>query len=238
MSKFSHPRKKFLVTIMIMVIGFGILSSLSFSTRNTISDRTIDRERKIQNPTQLFLKTNPSGSLESNTLPQFSSLGLPSATNGRDLFALLCGVTDYPGTDHDLQYCGNDVVDLKNFLIDEIRVPAENILTITDIAATDHGILDKIQDFSTLIEEEDYFFFSYSGHGTCGLNLQSDSISVASPHPYLNNYDEYWYVERPGALAMRVHFSYIDTEFDGYPYDGIYVGDANYLEYFNDWYFF
>jgi hypothetical protein len=54
--------------------------------------------------------------------------------------------------------------------------------------------------------------------------LTSESISVESPHPYPNNYNNTWTLTRSGALRMRCHFVYIRTESH---YDYVYVLDSS-----------
>jgi len=44
-----------------------------------------------------------------------------------------------------------------------------------------------------------------------------ESVSVESPHPYSNNYNNVWEITRPEAGRMRIHFVYIRTE-SGYDY--------------------
>jgi hypothetical protein len=55
-----------------------------------------------------------------------------------------------------------------------------------------------------------------------GLPLVSETVSVESPHPYPNNYNNTWTLTQPGASRMRCHFGYIRTESN---YDYIYVLD-------------
>lgn len=49
-------------------------------------------------------------------------------------------------------------------------------------------------------------------------------INIQSPHPYPNNYNNTWRINFSGALMVRIHFVYIDSE-GGYDY--IYVKDRN-----------
>jgi hypothetical protein len=48
---------------------------------------------------------------------------------------------------------------------------------------------------------------------------------VDSPHDYPNNYNNTWTITCPGAKAIRVHFSYIDTE-NGHDYVTTSSGDV------------
>ena len=55
-------------------------------------------------------------------------------------------------------------------------------------------------------------------------DIVSESISIESPHPYPNNYNNTWTEVRLGAAAIRVHFSYIQTE--SYC-DHVYIRDSD-----------
>lgn len=54
----------------------------------------------------------------------------------------------------------------------------------------------------------------------------SQTVSVESPHPYSNNYNNTWTLTRSGALRMRCHFAYVHTEFR-FDYVHIVDGAAN-----------
>jgi hypothetical protein len=55
-----------------------------------------------------------------------------------------------------------------------------------------------------------------------GIPLVSETVSMESPHPYPNNYNNTWTLTQPGASRMRCHFVHIRTESN---YDYIYVLD-------------
>lgn len=48
--------------------------------------------------------------------------------------------------------------------------------------------------------------------------------AIASAHPYVEDYDNTWTINHPGATFMRIHFPTIDTEAR---YDFVYIMDAN-----------
>lgn len=146
-------------------------------------------------------------------------------------YALLCGVEDYPGSENDLNYCEEDVSDMASFLQSEFNIPNSQITQLYNSEASELGIIEAIQSYQSILDENDYFFFYYSGHGTSDIDTNSISYTVNSPHPYYNNFDNTWYVGFPGVNAIRVHFTRIDTETN---FDGIYVGDAYNYEYAYD----
>ncbi len=169
-----------------------------------------------------------------NNLKTNVSISSPKtqSSNSREAYALLVGVENYPGTDMDLQYTMDDVVDMNIFLQSEFDIPTQNIQILSDSEATEANILSTLSTYANIVDENDYFLFYYSGHGTASItDPLSYPHSISSPHPYPNDYDRYWYINHPGAAAIRVHFTRIDTE---YGYDGIFVGDGYMTEYCYD----
>jgi hypothetical protein len=155
-----------------------------------------------------------------------------SHANNRTAYALCVGVANYPGTDNDLEYCDDDATEMRSWFVNEFNVPLANTQVLTDSSAYTSTITSQISNFASLMDENDYFYFSFSGHGSGGL-VEGEELSwhVESPHPYSNYYDHYWHYSYPGAELMRVHFTRIETE---YGYDGVFVGDYHETEYAYD----
>jgi hypothetical protein len=95
-------------------------------------------------------------------------------------WALVIGISDYEGTQNDLQYCDDDAQDWKNFLQGE----GYTITILTDREATAANIESKLIDLLTAEDADDYVVFAYSGHGTSyqgrdhALSQQTSIISL------------------------------------------------------------
>jgi hypothetical protein len=140
-----------------------------------------------------------------------------------ELYALIIGISDYPGTDNDLNYCDDDADDYMTYLQDKYGIPSSHITKLKDYQATKANIASALSTISAQMDANDYFFFAYSGHGSADISTPVDNPWVVnSPHNYYANMDQYWTYSSPGADMMRVHFPRIDTE-DGY--DGVFIGD-------------
>lgn len=87
--------------------------------------------------------------------------------------ALLIGI-NYKGTENELNGCINDVLSLKNKLI-ELKFNNINILTDdNDIKPTKNNILLGLQKLLENSNEGDILFFSYSGHGSSTIDKSGD----------------------------------------------------------------
>jgi hypothetical protein len=70
--------------------------------------------------------------------------------------------------------------------------------------------------------------YQYSGEGTYTLqvSMSSPNVLAESPHPYPNNYDQWWTISEAGAGQIRVHFTQLDVE-SNWDYVYIYDGSNN-----------
>lgn len=157
-------------------------------------------------------------------------ISVPLAT--KEAYAIVVGISNYPGYDNDLSYCDDDAREVYDMLIDNYNFKPENVILLQDYRATESAISNAFAEIEAQIDSDDLFFFYYSGHG--GVDVESAgtfSTSINSPHPYSNNYDNNWYIYHEDAAYMRVHFTEVNTE-SGFDY--VYLGDSDLLD---DWYY-
>lgn len=77
-------------------------------------------------------------------------------------YALVIGISDYDGTDSDLQYCDEDAVEWKNYLESQ----GYQVTMLLDAQATKANILSALQDLADVEDEAgDGIAICYSGHG-------------------------------------------------------------------------
>ena len=97
----------------------------------------------------------------------------PSADTNKK--ACLIGI-NYTNTEHELQGCVNDVMNLKKMLETKYNYKPANITTVINEQATRNRIL---QEFASLLKNAnagDSLFFSYSGHGTYTIDKSGEEI--------------------------------------------------------------
>ncbi len=141
----------------------------------------------------------------------------------RNAYAIVIGISDYPGTGSDLNYCDDDADDVYSMLINDYNFLPENIILLKDASATKSGIDNAFANINSKINPDDIFYFFYSGHGGSEITTSTSTFYLNSPHPYPNYYDRTWYISASDAAYIRVHFSDFDLE---YGYDYLYIGDA------------
>jgi len=149
---------------------------------------------------------------------------ISSSLNPKTGYAIVIGISDYPGSSYDLSYCDDDAQGVYSMLINDYNFEPSNIIYLQDSAANKDAISDAFDFIATQADSNDIFFFYYSGHGGTDTTTTQYSTSISSPHPYPNYYDHYWSIYNPDAISMRVHFSRLETE-SGYDY--VFVGDSD-----------
>ena len=155
----------------------------------------------------------------------FESAKSSTPLDSKEAYAIVVGISDYPGTSSDLSYCDDDSQDIYSMLINDFNFKTENVYYLQDSVASKAAISDAFDQIASKIDDDDIFFFYYSGHGGAGTSSTgSQSYSIDSPHSYSNNYDRMWSIYRSGAVYMRVHFDHFDLEYD---YDYVYLGDTD-----------
>lgn len=90
--------------------------------------------------------------------------GLFAASSGK--IALLVGINDYQGDQNDLRYCVNDVMDLKQALVEKYGFSEGEILLLTDGEATYANILSSLDWLKNNSGSGSTVVFYFSGHGS------------------------------------------------------------------------
>ncbi|MFX0029208.1 MAG: caspase family protein, partial [Candidatus Hermodarchaeota archaeon] len=162
----------------------------------------------------------------------YEDLRTSSPLPPKNAYAIVIGISDYPGSSNDLSYCDDDAQDINSMLINEYNFKTENVIYLQDSSASKNAISTAFDQISSQITSDDIFFFYYSGHGgTSIVNEGVYSYSLDSPHNYPNNYDRTWSIYHTNAAYIRVHFDHFDLE---YNYDYLFLGDSDLID---DWYY-
>lgn len=77
-------------------------------------------------------------------------------------FALITGVSNYEGTNNDLQQSTKDAKNIAAIY----KNKGATVFTLTSSYATKEKIIETIRKIASVAQAEDHIVFSYSGHGT------------------------------------------------------------------------
>lgn len=88
-------------------------------------------------------------------------------------YAIVVGISDYPDTENDLNYCDDDAMEMAEALTDVYGFTSVTLLT--DLDATRYAILSTIKSIPTDAGEVVFFF---SGHGGRGIAEDGDKERI------------------------------------------------------------
>jgi hypothetical protein len=107
-----------------------------------------------------------------------AATGILGSMSTGDKYAIIVGISDYPGTMYDLNYADDDALDMKRALTELYGYSEANIFMLVDADATRAAILDAIQRIAGLETRDDEVVFFFSGHGASGTAADGDRESV------------------------------------------------------------
>jgi hypothetical protein len=93
---------------------------------------------------------------------------------GAKKYAIIVGISDYPGTLNDLQYCDDDAEDMYAALTTLYGYKSSNIHLLLDMGASFAAIQGAINDMKSKAKADDEVVFFFSGHGTNGVADDGD----------------------------------------------------------------
>jgi len=95
-----------------------------------------------------------------------------------DSYAVVVGISDYPGEANDLNYSDDDAREMRDALIGVYGFSKSNVKLLTDLDATREAILTAIKDISIIAGVNDEIVFFFSGHGAKGFADDGDKERV------------------------------------------------------------
>lgn len=90
------------------------------------------------------------------------------------LYALIVGISEYENPDYNLNYADDDADDWYNFLTTNFNY--EEIALLKDAEATESAVKSKFNHFASIIDDDDIFIFTFSGHGISSYIRMHDTI--------------------------------------------------------------
>jgi hypothetical protein len=99
-------------------------------------------------------------------------------STGANKYAILVGISDYPGTGNDLHYCDDDAQDMYDALTTLYGYSPSNIHLLLNMGASFTGILNAINDIKSKAVAGDEVVFFFSGHGASGRADDGDKEKI------------------------------------------------------------
>ena len=93
-------------------------------------------------------------------------------------YAIVVGISDYPGVRNDLEYADKDAEDMANVLATSYGFLDGNIHLLTNQNATRLNILNAIDAVRAWATPDDEVVFTFSGHGMTGVAADGDTEKI------------------------------------------------------------
>lgn len=148
-------------------------------------------------------------------------------------YAILCGVRDYPSFTADLKYTEKDINDFQSFTNNKMKISVDNTQILLNSEATSSNIQNAFIDTKSKMDDNDYLFFVFSGHGSPSYNQQTKSWSEKFDYLDLNPWDKMFDYRDSKAAMIRVHFKYINLDSNA---DYLFLGDYDHQDLTWDFY--
>jgi hypothetical protein len=107
-----------------------------------------------------------------------AATGTLGANVSGNKYAIIIGISDYPGTANDLQYCDDDAQDMYDALTELYGYDPDNIRLLKNMEASFVAIQDAISDIRSKEVAGDEVVFFFSGHGTKGKADDGDKERI------------------------------------------------------------
>ncbi|MEM2327417.1 MAG: caspase family protein [Archaeoglobaceae archaeon] len=111
--------------------------------------------------------------------PATSATGVPIPLGeGKNKYAIVIGISDYPGTENDLNFADDDAIDMYNALVNIYGFPEENVHLLINSNANYSAIESAVNAVKQKAKEGDEVVFFFSGHGARGKANDGDKEAI------------------------------------------------------------
>ena len=162
------------------ILAVFLIAMLLFIVPFTIVEAKVDKDKPVTaTDIELIKKITIKGS-NGHGKPSGSSgqaaTGILGASlpDGGKRYAIIIGISDYPGTANDLNYADDDAIDMKYTLTTKYGFDPGDIKLLINSEATYDNILLAINDVKASATSNDEVVFFFSGHGANGFAADGD----------------------------------------------------------------
>lgn len=156
--------KKLIIAILVAVLVLVLLTPAALAKPDT--DKPLPATG-VELVKKVTIHGRPGGGGGGRPVRQAATgvLGQPVLGNK---YAIVIGISNYPGTANDLQYCDDDAQDIYSALTTLYGYASGNIHLLLNMGASYAAILGAVNDIKSRAVASDEVVFFFSGHGANG----------------------------------------------------------------------
>jgi hypothetical protein len=164
--------KRFLILLLAVSLVLLLIAPVAFARS--------DRDKPLQaSDVELVKKVTLKGPKAPGGKPvKQAATGVLGTECTGTKYAIIIGISDYPGTADDLDYCDDDARDMYNALTSHYGYDDANIHLLIDADATFDAIRSAVADIETKALAGDEVVFFFSGHGARGKANDGDRENI------------------------------------------------------------
>ena len=136
---------------------------------------------------KITLRGNPPRPAGGGSRRRAAATGVLGALCNGAKYAIVAGISDYPGVRNDLEYADDDAIDMAKVLEMTYGFPVDRILLLVDHEATRANIMGAIEALGARATADDEVVFFFSGHGMSGVAADGDherrDEAIVTYHP-------------------------------------------------------
>jgi len=163
--------KKLIVAILVAVLVLVLITPAVLAKPDM--DKPLSAT-DVQLVKKITLHGKPGGGGGGKPIKQAATGELGALCEGNK-YAIIIGISDYPGDDADLEYCDDDAQDMYDALTTLYGYDEDNIHLLLDMNASFTAIRDAINFTKSQAVAGDEVVFFFSGHGTNGRVNDGDT---------------------------------------------------------------
>jgi len=159
--------------VLVLVLMASLMSGVVSAKANPAESLTIPA-KDVELVKKGIVKGPPPSAAGSKRQTGGVATGVLGETSTRSKYAIVIGISDYPGTGSDLEFCDDDALLMKAVLEDVYGFQPKNVIVLIDDQAKNDNILDAINQVKDDASPGDEVIFFYSGHGASGIADDGD----------------------------------------------------------------
>jgi hypothetical protein len=169
--------RKIIAVMVILLLSISVMPGVASAKENAHAFKAVPAKdiELVKKGTLHGPPANAGGGKKQNVGTATGVLGEPCSGNK---YAVIIGISDYPGTSNDLEYGDDDALTMKDVLLSVYGFPSENVITLVDSQATAQNIQDKVNTIKDSEVSGDEVVFFFSGHGAKGVANDGDKEKI------------------------------------------------------------
>ena len=163
-----------MLVLLLIVLIFAFPSTVSASQPFKVDPKTPVRATDVEIGYKVQFKGTDKPAKPAKPASTAATGVLGTQMGNGDKYAIVIGISNYPGTANDLNYCDDDAMEMSQTLVSKYGFSSKNIILLLDLSATREAVVDAISAVKADAKAGDEVVFFYSGHGGRGKANDGD----------------------------------------------------------------